>query len=40
LGALRDYHGELLLVGINCNKKTKEHECEIEKIERSLTKQA
>ena len=28
------YAGELLLVGINYNKKTKEHECRIEKIKR------
>ena len=31
--ALKDYHGKILLAGINYNKKTKEHECEIEKIE-------
>ena len=25
--ALKDYHGNILLVGINYNKKTKEHTC-------------
>jgi hypothetical protein len=30
--ALNDYSGDLLLVGINYDKKTKRHECEIEKI--------
>lgn len=29
--ALRDYVGEVVLVGINYNKRTKKHECEIEK---------
>ena len=29
--ALKDYKGNLLLVGINYDKKTKEHLCEIEK---------
>ena len=28
--SLEDYQGKLLLVGINYNKKTKEHECMIE----------
>lgn len=28
--ALKDYKGNLLLVGINYDKKTKEHLCEIE----------
>ncbi len=31
-GALSDYIGQLILVGINYDKKTKEHECYIEKI--------
>lgn len=30
--ALKDYHGNLLLVGINYDKKTKEHTCAIEKL--------
>lgn len=30
--ALRDYHGNLLLVGINYDKKTKHHSCIIEKF--------
>ena len=29
---LKDYHGKVLLVGINYNKKTKKHECLIEEI--------
>ena len=29
--ALKDYKGNLLLVGINYDKKTKEHQCVIEK---------
>ena len=29
--ALKDYHGNLLLAGINYDKKTKKHECVIEK---------
>ncbi|WP_330620938.1 PD-(D/E)XK nuclease domain-containing protein [Anaerobutyricum hallii] len=29
--ALKDYHGNILLVGINYNKKTKEHTCIIKK---------
>ena len=31
--ALKDYKGNLLLVGINYDKKTKEHLCEMEKWE-------
>ena len=31
---LQDYHGNLLLVGINYNKKTKKHQCRIESIEK------
>ena len=30
--SLEDYSGNLLLVGVNYNKKTKEHECIIEEI--------
>ena len=30
--ALRDYHGNLLLAGINYDKKTKKHTCVIEKM--------
>ena len=29
---LKDYHGNLLLVGINYDKETKEHTCVIEKM--------
>ena len=29
--ALKDYHGDLLLAGINYDKKTKKHTCVIEK---------
>ena len=32
--SLKDYTGEILLVGINYDKKTKEHSCSIEKIEK------
>ena len=32
-GALKDYHGELLLVGINYTKKTGKYTCRIEKWE-------
>lgn len=32
--ALKDYHGNLLLAGINYDKKTKKHSCIIEKIEK------
>ena len=28
--SLEEYHGKLLLVGINYDKKTKEHSCKIE----------
>lgn len=31
--ALKEYHGSLLLAGINYNKKTKKHTCVIEKME-------
>ena len=34
--ALKDYHGNLLLVGINYNKVTKKHECKIEKLQKTL----
>ena len=30
--ALKDYQGNLLLVGINYDKTTKKHECVIEKV--------
>ena len=30
--SLKDYSGEILIVGINYNKNTKKHECLIEKI--------
>ena len=32
--ALRDYHGNLIIVGINYDKKTKRHSCKIEKLEK------
>ena len=32
IDALKEYQGNLLLVGINYNKKTKEHTCIIEKL--------
>ncbi len=32
--ALKDYHGDLLLAGINYDKKTKLHECVIEKFQK------
>ena len=32
--SLRDYYGEILLVGISYEKKTKEHTCVIERVER------
>ena len=32
--SLKDYTGDILLVGINYDKKTKEHSCSIEKIEK------
>jgi hypothetical protein len=31
VNALKDYHGDLLLAGINYDKKTKKHTCVIEK---------
>ena len=34
--ALSDYKGNILLVGINYHKKTKEHECIIEKISKEI----
>ena len=33
--SIEQYTGEILLVGINYNKKTKEHECVIEKYEKN-----
>ena len=33
MDSLKEYHGELLLAGINYDKKTKEHTCVIEKYE-------
>ena len=33
VAALKEYKGNLLLVGINYDKKTKEHQCKIEKYE-------
>ena len=32
--ALKDYKGNLLLVGINYDKKTRKHECKIEKFKK------
>ena len=32
--SLKDYKGNLLLVGINYDKKTKKHDCMIEKMEK------
>lgn len=32
--ALRDYQGNLLLVGVNYDRKTKKHTCKIEKVEK------
>lgn len=32
--SLRQYTGEILLVGINYDKKSKEHQCLIEKLKR------
>ena len=32
--SILEYTGDLLLVGINYNKRTKEHECRIEKIKK------
>ena len=34
--SLKDYQGNLLLVGINYDRKTKEHECVIEEINNDL----
>ena len=34
--ALKDYQGNLLLVGINYDKTTKKHECVIEHIQKSV----
>lgn len=34
VNALKDYQGKLLLVGINYNKTTKEHECIIEDMQK------
>lgn len=31
--AVKDYHGNMLLVGINYDRKSKKHDCVIEKIE-------
>ena len=31
-GALSDFAGEVVLVGINYDKATKQHECKIEKL--------
>ena len=31
--SLKDYKGNLILVGINYDKKTRQHECIIEKLE-------
>ena len=36
--SILEYTGDLLLVGINYNKRTKEHECRIEKIKKWKTK--
>ena len=33
IDALKDYQGDLLLAGINYDKKTKKHSCIIEKME-------
>ena len=32
--ALKEYQGKMLLVGINYDKKTKKHECVIEKLKK------
>lgn len=32
VAALKEYHGNLLLAGINYDKKTKKHSCKIEKL--------
>ena len=31
--SLKDYHGKVLFVGINYDKKTKQHECKFESVE-------
>ena len=31
--SLEEYQGNLILVGVNYDKKTKEHECVIEKVQ-------
>lgn len=31
--ALQDYHGQILLVGISYDKKSRKHQCRIEKID-------
>ena len=33
VSVLKEYHGNLLLAGINYDRKTKKHSCEIEKFE-------
>lgn len=33
LQALEEYRGNILLVGVNYNRETKEHTCEIEQLE-------
>lgn len=33
--ALEEFHGNILLVGINYDKKTKEHSCVIEKVDKN-----
>ena len=35
--SILEYTGDILLVGINYDKKTKEHECRIEKIKKQKT---
>ena len=37
--ALKDYQGNILLVAVNYDKKTKKHSCEIEKLEISKSKE-
>lgn len=37
VNALKDYHGNILLVGINYNKETKKHECIIESMRKSIS---
>jgi len=38
VSALEEYNGNILLVGINYNKKNKKHQCRIEKMERYARK--